>query len=113
MTTDNFCFYLQNRQIQTSQTGGQWYSDTSPFSIPWSNTLAYFPDGQGQTFFFLQQLPQRIKSHGSEIFNGKRKRRFAEYNLMLGRSLWKLPRASTIKHCGLVIYGKGTDFVVS
>jgi hypothetical protein len=25
---------LQNRLIQTSQTGGQWYSDTSPFSIP-------------------------------------------------------------------------------
>jgi hypothetical protein len=22
--------------FQTSQTGGQWYSDTSPFSIPWS-----------------------------------------------------------------------------
>ncbi len=37
MTTDNFCFYLQNRLIETSQTGGQWYSDTSPFSIPWSN----------------------------------------------------------------------------
>ncbi len=35
MTTDNFCFYLQNRLIQTSQTGRQWYSDTSPFSIPW------------------------------------------------------------------------------
>ncbi len=34
MTTDNFCFYLQNRLIQTSQTGGQWYSDTSPSSIP-------------------------------------------------------------------------------
>jgi hypothetical protein len=31
---DNFCFYLQNRLIQTSQTGGQRYSDTSPFSIP-------------------------------------------------------------------------------
>ncbi len=29
MTADNFCFYLQNRLIQTSQTGGQWYSDTS------------------------------------------------------------------------------------
>ncbi len=27
--------FLQNRLIQTSQTGGQWYSDTSPFSIPW------------------------------------------------------------------------------
>jgi len=34
--TDIFCFYLQNRLIQTSQTGGQWYSDTSPFSIPWT-----------------------------------------------------------------------------
>ncbi len=37
MTTDIFCFYLQNRLIQTSQTGGQQYNDTSPFSIPWSN----------------------------------------------------------------------------
>ncbi len=35
MTTDNFCFYLQNRLIQTSKTGDQQYSDTSPFSIPW------------------------------------------------------------------------------
>jgi len=34
-TIDNFCFYLQNRLIQTSQIGGQWYTDTSPFSIPW------------------------------------------------------------------------------
>jgi hypothetical protein len=35
MATEFFCFYLQNRLIQTSQTGGQWYSDTFPFSIPW------------------------------------------------------------------------------
>ncbi len=35
MTTDNFWFYLQNRLIQTSQTGGQRYSETSPLSIPW------------------------------------------------------------------------------
>ncbi len=35
MTTDNFCSNLQNILIQTSQTGGQWYSDTSTFSIPW------------------------------------------------------------------------------
>jgi hypothetical protein len=34
MTTENFCFYLQNRLIDTSQTGGQWNNDTSPFSIP-------------------------------------------------------------------------------
>ena len=38
MTTDNFCFYLENRLIQSSQTGGQWYIDTSPFSIPWWNS---------------------------------------------------------------------------
>jgi hypothetical protein len=35
--TDNFCFYLQNRLIQTSKTGGEQYSDTSSFSIPGSN----------------------------------------------------------------------------
>ena len=34
MSTDNFCFYLLNRLIQTSPTGGQCYSDTPPFSIP-------------------------------------------------------------------------------
>ncbi len=37
MTTDNYCFYLENRLIQTSQTGGQHYCDTSPFSIPCPN----------------------------------------------------------------------------
>jgi hypothetical protein len=42
MTTDIFCFYLQNRQIQTSQTGGQWYSDTPPFSIACINTPAHY-----------------------------------------------------------------------
>jgi len=41
MTTDNFGFYLQNRLIQTSQTGGQQYSDTSPFSIPCPSTHTY------------------------------------------------------------------------
>jgi hypothetical protein len=44
MTTDNFCFYLQNRLFQTSQTGGQWYSDTSPFSIPWSSYFIHRVD---------------------------------------------------------------------
>ncbi len=34
LNTDSFCFYLQNRLIQTSQTGGQQYSGTSPYSIP-------------------------------------------------------------------------------
>ncbi len=34
MTTDNFCFYLQNRRTQTSQTGGQWYNDASRLVFP-------------------------------------------------------------------------------
>jgi hypothetical protein len=34
MTTDHFCFYLQNRLIQTSQTGGKRFSDTSPLVFP-------------------------------------------------------------------------------
>ena len=56
MTTDIFCFCLQNRLIQTSQTGGRLYSDTPPISIPWlecyitlgwkdmpvTNTIAYW-----------------------------------------------------------------------
>ncbi len=41
MTTDDFCFHLQNRLIKTCQTGGQWYSDTSPFSIPCQNICYY------------------------------------------------------------------------
>ncbi len=32
-----FVLYFQNRLVQTSQTGGQQYNDTSPFSIPYSN----------------------------------------------------------------------------
>jgi hypothetical protein len=43
MTTDNFCFHLQNRQIQTSQTGGQWYSDTSPLVFPGTGHMFVFP----------------------------------------------------------------------
>jgi hypothetical protein len=37
MAADNFCFYLQNRLIETSQTGGQQYNDTSTFGIPCFN----------------------------------------------------------------------------
>ena len=43
MRTEIFCFYLQNRLIQTSQTGGQWYSDTSFLVFPvlslWHHSL--------------------------------------------------------------------------
>jgi hypothetical protein len=51
MTTDNFCFYLQNRLVQTSQTGGQWYSDASPFSIPWQENKLKLTRSPFKLFF--------------------------------------------------------------
>jgi hypothetical protein len=64
MTTDNFCFYLQNRLIQTSQTGGQQYSDTSLFNFPWLMYLAML-----QPFTLVRrdktrvQMPTKIFPH--------------------------------------------------
>ncbi len=71
MTTDNFCFYLQNRLIQTSQTGGQRYSDTSPFSIPWSQLLnfATILSGPSEAIFLASlhlSAGQKIAAKSSE-----------------------------------------------
>jgi hypothetical protein len=46
MATDNFCFYLQNTLIKTSQTGGQRYCDTSPFSIPCKFDILFDPNAR-------------------------------------------------------------------
>jgi hypothetical protein len=58
MTTDNFCFYLQNRLIQTGQTGGQWYSDTSTISIPWLHIKTLHFMLQGCDAAYLVTVPQ-------------------------------------------------------
>jgi hypothetical protein len=63
MATDNFCFYLQNRLIQTGQTGGQRYSDTSPFCIPWSNTLVFVT----KNYDIDQRLKFRILALGQVL----------------------------------------------
>jgi hypothetical protein len=60
MTSDNFCFYLQNRLIQTSQTGGQQYSDTSPFSIPCSQILN-MPLANGVAYFASSSVTKEEK----------------------------------------------------
>ena len=68
MTTDNFSFYFQNRLIQTSQTGGQQYSDTSPLVFPTftltqivivkSSFLTCYTSAQGCNFLpFYQRAP--------------------------------------------------------
>jgi len=53
MTTDNFCFYLQNRRIQNSQTRGQRYSDTPPFSIPCSSLICLAVGDEEESFVAL------------------------------------------------------------
>jgi hypothetical protein len=50
VTTDNFCIYLQNRLIQTSETGGQRYSDTFPFIIPCTYTRSPIHIQTGKNF---------------------------------------------------------------
>jgi hypothetical protein len=56
MTTNIFCFYLLNRLFQTSQKGGQWYSDTSPFSIPWFSISCLYCQVQ-----FNENFNQKLK----------------------------------------------------
>ena len=57
MPTDNLCFYLQKRLIQTSQTGGQWYSDTSPLVFP-------APD---KVKLFVQRTMDKLKLTGRNL----------------------------------------------
>jgi hypothetical protein len=46
--------------MQTSQTGGQRFSDTSPFTIPWTDTFPLFSAD------WIQTLDLRINRH---LFN--------------------------------------------
>ncbi len=59
MTSDNFHFYLQNRRIQTSQTGGQRYSDTSPLKCSLDGVSIYRPGYSGKTLFCNQEEGRR------------------------------------------------------
>jgi hypothetical protein len=55
MTTDSFCFYLQNRLIQISQIGGQWYGDTSPFGIPCLKVHLHYGENRAKLVRFKEQ----------------------------------------------------------
>jgi hypothetical protein len=73
MTTDNFFIYLKNRLMQTSQRGGQWYSDTSPFSIPWFGCC---PDQQinGKiTWFINAEIFESNQEKNVNLLNNLRK----------------------------------------
>jgi hypothetical protein len=47
---------LSYSRFQTSQTGGQWYSDTSPFSIPWTMSQVSYNCATGHNC-----IPQTLK----------------------------------------------------
>jgi hypothetical protein len=74
MPTDNFCFYLQNRLIQTSQTGGQCYSDTSPCSIPCCYYSVHLLHGGLLLLKFLPCRSGRSGRFGSSLFSVVRPR---------------------------------------
>jgi hypothetical protein len=89
MTTDNFCCYLQNRLIKTSQTGGQWYSDTSPFSIPW---LFYWKKTRFKNFE-NEYFKKTMKLLKKGIFYGKLNLKFSFF--LFEKSIIKL---TTVDH---------------
>ena len=62
MTRDNFCLYLLNRLIQTSQRGGQQYSDTSPFSIPCWMSLCWMSSCYVSLCWVSRRQPWRNKT---------------------------------------------------
>jgi hypothetical protein len=85
------CFANKNKNcqlsytlFQTSQTGGHWYNDTSPFSIPcFHHTLGNFlydrqesfpmPQNErqkDQSFLFFQTIPTWFRNAKLERSNG-------------------------------------------
>ncbi len=69
MTTYKFCFYLQNRLIQTSQTEVQQYSDTSPFGIPLFSLQDRFGDNQARPKVKLRRKKTLYNNVGSRKRN--------------------------------------------
>ncbi len=59
MTTDNFCFYLQNGLIETSQTGGQWYSDTSPSLLAYYEICQFPLNYESMMFYSIGPLDEK------------------------------------------------------
>ncbi len=58
----NFCFYLQNRLIQTSQTGGQWYSETSPLVFPGESSSLKVSFTRSSILYQIKMTSQKFNS---------------------------------------------------
>ncbi len=60
---------LSHSWLQTSQTGGQQYNDTSPFSIPCYNQCCYFTFiwlGRRLEHFIFERKPNPASSRSGE-----------------------------------------------
>ncbi len=108
-----FCFYLQKRLIQTGQTGGQLYSDTSPFSVPRFNKLASGPSWWVYKVFvlrilFVPSFTSWIKK-GKETFFVKSIQSFFFHPWNFCRKTWlvsnlRLPLHFRFQICDLALY---------
>ncbi len=86
MTTDNYCFYLQNRLIQEGQTEGQWYSDTAPFSIPCFYSREFKSQEEWQSLISIAKLDiNNLLYKGFSHFNLK-----FEKTLFINWQCWSL-----------------------
>jgi hypothetical protein len=94
MTTGNFCFYLQNRLFQTSQTGGQWYNDTFPPLVFPGSTI--WTDSRPQPWYNEWSVSTTVPLQRSILF-------FGQWNKLECLYLFKWARLSPIlaslEHC--------------
>jgi len=118
MTTDNFCFHLQNRLLQTSQTGGQQYSDTSPFSIPWVRVPWLYYDISYSVLAFSTQLvyhPALRRCNALKTWWDRNFEREKIQLLLLNYCFGHVPEAYTVNvlwsylHPSLAFTGKDRD----
>ncbi len=71
MTTDNFCFYLQNRLIQTKQTGGQQYSDTFPLVFPEKCNRTHAVVSLGDSSQLFDCRPYKVEGSNQAVASKK------------------------------------------
>ncbi len=97
------CFANKNKNcqllyswFQTGQIGGQWYSDTSPFSIPWYQTCfatlfseKLYNGSQLTTTFTAQRLSQNL-----ELCSILSCSRYCQLFIESNQYLWPFPKTT-------------------
>jgi hypothetical protein len=79
---------LSFSSFQTNQTGGQWYSDTSPFSIPWTNGLAYFYERRSGTSLMTLNEGHRRRGEGQRPQEGRHQVEHLKHSIFFITDEW-------------------------